>query len=140
MAITDAGDSSCSPSCLPPARSMAVNAQRSAAVDTSMPAAFAIAGGPLHRAPAQVLRYVGRGETGRFLVRHAEGRVHHAEGLEHAGTQDGFERLPTRPLEHDAEHLGAGVVAPTRTGLVEQRERGEARDPLVGPEGRRWPG
>jgi hypothetical protein len=66
----------------------------------------------------------------------AEGGVVHAEGVDEALLKNRFERLAACAGHEDAEDVGAGVVHPHFAGLVHERERGEAADPLAGGMGR----
>ena len=114
-----------------------------------MPAAFAIAGGCSttrrrrveHRQRARCLvRHVSRGEPGRFSAGTLNDVSTMPSGSNRRSRRNVLERLPARPFQQDPEHLRARVVAPPAPGLVQQGQRGEPRDPLVGPEGRRRPG
>ena len=67
------------------------------------------------------------GDVGR-----RERGVAHAERLEHPLPEHGLERLTGGARDQHTEHVGAVVVGPPLPRLVEQRQRREPADPLVG--------
>ncbi len=67
-----------------------------------------------------------------LVVRHDEVRVVHAQRLEHALPQHGTERRSFDPREQEAEQVSRDAVVERGSGLIDERQRRESGDPLVG--------
>jgi len=66
-----------------------------------------------------------------LICRDAEAGVAHAQRLEQARAQERLERLTGRSRDEHAQHACAGVVHPSFTGLVHQRQAAQAAPPFV---------
>ena len=65
-------------------------------------------------------------------VRRGEPGVDHPERIEDTLAQELLERLTGGACDQHAEDVRSGVVEPPLTRLVQQRQRGQPADPLVG--------
>jgi len=67
-----------------------------------------------------------------LVVRHYEVRVVQAHRIQQALPQNSTERRSFDPREQDAEQVSGGAVAERDSRLIDERQRRQSGDPLVG--------
>jgi len=124
MSATDPGDSNCSPLCRPPDTTIDAKAHRSSIVETSMPAAFAMAGGSFHHPPT------GGSNTFSVPVPPAGMEAVVKRLCFSAGTLKDVSTMPSGSKRRHGDALdvrGETIVQPLEPGEIESGRTGHGR-------------